>query len=105
MNMASKCDKVEIENLLNETDFDRTVAPKTNISDLMVSLLKKGAYDEKSAILLSNYPVNPANLDNLIKTGRVKIFSNSPTKIYLTDMGQIIAAGELSLRNHEKKRK
>jgi hypothetical protein len=94
--------KSEIEQVLNDTEFEKKFVSKTHASDVLVSLLKKGAVDKESAILLSNYPIKPEELDPLIKNGRVQMFANSPMRIYLTDMGQIVAAGEMALRQRMK---
>ena len=87
--------------LLDDISFDRKVAPKDQISNLLVSLIKKKAFDENTAIELSKYNVKAEELDTLIKNGRVEIFSKSPTKIYLTELGKLVALGELSIRKRE----
>ena len=94
--------KADLENILKDTSFDRAIVPKDSTGDLLVSLLKKKAYNEKSGVLLSKYPIKAEQLDILIKQNRVKLISHSPVKIFLTDIGKIVAAGEFSLRNREK---
>lgn len=90
--------------LLEDTSFDREIVPKDEIGDLLVSLLKKRAYDEKSAVLLSQYPVKIGQIDQLIKEDRIRLISQRTTKIYLTKMGKIIACGEYAIQQQEKRR-
>lgn len=97
--------KSEIKALLDDTSFDRQIAPKDPASNLLVNLLRKRAIDEKSAVLLSECAIKEDQLDPLLQTGRVQMFANSPTKVYLSKMGQIVACGELSIRNRERKHK
>ncbi|MFX1480546.1 MAG: hypothetical protein ACFFCI_20850 [Promethearchaeota archaeon] len=89
--------------LLEDVSFDREIVPKDVIGDLLVSLLRNKAYDERSAVLLSQYPVKIGQIDQLIKEDRIRLISQSPTKIYLTKMGKIIACGEYAIRQQEKK--
>ncbi len=88
--------------LLEDTTFDRVVAPKDQISNLLISLIKKKSFNEETALLLSDYPIKAEDLEPLIKNGRVELFSKSPMKIYLTQLGKLVALGELSLREREK---
>lgn len=89
--------------LLEDVSFDREIVPKDAIGDLLVSLLKNKAYDEKSAVLLSKYPIKIGQINQLIKEDRIRLISQRPTKIYLTKMGKIIACGEYAIRQREKK--
>ena len=90
--------------LLEDTTFDREVAPKNQISNLLVSLIKKKAFNEKSAQLQSDYPIKAEEMDSLLKQGRIEMFSQSPMKIYLTPLGKLVALGELSLREREREK-
>jgi hypothetical protein len=91
--------------LLNDTTFDREIAPKDNISDLLVNLIKNKAFDEKSALQISNCLPNRLSLYVLIKQDKIEIFSKDPQNtlgIYLTKLGKIVAFGEVSLRAREE---
>ena len=88
--------------LLEDTSFDREVVPRDKEGDLLVSLLKKKAFNEHSAVDLSKYPIKEEFIDRLIKEERINVFSESPMKIYLTPMGKIVAYGEFALRRKEK---
>jgi hypothetical protein len=90
--------------LLEDVSFDREIVPRDGEGDLLVSLLKKKAYSEGSAIDLAKYPIKEDFLDRLIKEDRVRVFSKSPMKIYLTSIGKIVACGEFALRRSEKKK-
>jgi len=92
------------DDLLKDTSFDREVAPKNQVGDLLVSLLKKSAFSTTSAKLLSNYPVKMEDLEPLIKQGRIELISQSPIKVFLTPIGKLVALGEYSLREREKQR-
>ncbi len=87
--------------LLEDISFDREVVPKDQEGDLLVGLLKKKAYDEKSAIDLARFPIREEFIDRLIKENRIQVFANSPMKVFLTPMGKIIAMGEFALRRRE----
>ncbi len=91
--------------LLEDTSFDREVAPRDEAGNLLVSLLRKRAFDENTGVLLSQYPIKEEQLDKLIKEERVKLYSSSPVKICLTKIGKIVACGEFSLREREKKKR
>ena len=91
-----------VKELLEDSSFDREIIPKDPEGDLLVSLFKKKAFKETSAVDLAKYPKIDEFIDRLIKENRVKVFSNSPMKIYLTPIGKIVACGEFSLRRTEK---
>ncbi len=88
--------------LLEDTSFDREVAPRNQVGDLLVSLLKKKAFDVTSAQPLSKYPLKMKDLEPLIKNGRIELISQDPIKIYLKPIGKIVAMGEYSLRERKK---
>ena len=90
--------------LLDDVSFDTNIAPINQEGNLLISLLKNGAFNERAGILRSKYPVKDKELDRLISEGRVKMFSQSPMKIYLTEIGKIVACGELSIRSSENKK-
>ena len=71
--------------------------------NVLLKLLTKKAYGMETAILLSELGVNEKDLTRLKNEHRIEMFSNSPTKVYLTRMGKIIAAGECSLRIRARK--
>jgi len=91
--------------LLEDVSFDREVVPRDQEGDLLVSLLKKKAFNEKAAIDLKQYPIKEESIDRLIREDRVRVFSESPMKVYLTQIGKIIACGEFALRRSERKSK
>jgi len=95
---------VSDEELLMDTSFDREIVPRDQVGDLLVSLFKNKAFKDDSAILLSKYPIKMEELEPLIKNGRIELVSRSPIKIYLTRIGRLVALGELSLREREKKK-
>ncbi len=95
--------KIELEGLLEDTTFDREISPKDERSNLLVSFLKKKAFDRKTSILLSKYPIKIEYLDKLIKLKRIEVISESPIRAYLTPIGKLVALGEYSLREREKK--
>ena len=64
---------VSNKELLEDTSFDREIVPKDVEGDLLVSLLKKKAFGEKNAILLSKYPLKEGQIDRLIKENRIMI--------------------------------
>jgi len=96
-------EKIEIAKLLDDTSFDRERSPKDEKSNLLVSLLRNQAFDAGSAILISKYPIREEDLEELMRAGRVEIVQNSPTSVYLTKIGKLVALGETSLREREKK--
>jgi len=91
--------------LLEDISFDREIIPRDPEGDLLVSLFNKKAFNEQSALDLAKYPKIDEFIDRLIKEERVKVFSNSPMKVYLTPMGKIVACGEFSLRRSETRKK
>lgn len=97
---------VSDKELLEDISFIRKVVPKDAISDLLYDLLRKKAFNEKSAILLSEYSISIENgqIDRLITEDRIRFVSDSPIKVYLTGMGKIIACGEYAIRQQEKKK-
>ena len=97
-------EKAEIRSLLEDTTFDREISPRDERSNLLISLLKNRAFDKNKSILLSEYPITMEELEPLIKQKRVELISQSPIRIYLTPMGKLVALGELSLREREKKK-
>ncbi|KKM69782.1 hypothetical protein LCGC14_1447350 [marine sediment metagenome] len=90
--------------LLDDVSFDREVVPKDQEGDLLVGLFKKKAYDEETSLQVSKYPIKEEDLTRLIKEERVIVFSESPMKIYLTEIGRIVACGEFALRQRERKK-
>ena len=90
--------------LLEDTSFDREIVPKDQVGDLLVSLLRKKALDESTGVLLSKYPLKEGQIDRLIRDDRIGLVSKSPMKVYLTEIGKIVAAGEFALREREKKK-
>jgi len=97
-------DKAELEDLLKDTSFDRDISPRDERSNLLVSLLKNEAFNEKTSIHLSKYPIKSEDLEKLIKLKRIELVSQSPIKVYLTPVGKLVALGEYSLREREKKK-
>ena len=89
--------------LLEDISFDREIVPKDEVGALLVSLLKKRAFDENSGVLLFEYSIKESQFDKLIKEERIKLTPNRPMKMYLTKIGKIIACGEFSLREREKR--
>jgi len=87
--------------LLEDISFDREVAPKDQEGDLLVGLLKRKAYDEKSAVDLAKFPVREEFIDRLIKEDRIRVFANSPMKVFLSPIGKMVAMGEFALRRRE----
>ena len=88
--------------LLEDTSFDRIIAPKDDIKiQLLVRLLKKRVIDPKSAIIVDN--VKKEILKELAELGRIIHKHHSPAKVYLTPLGILIAQGELIIRKYEKK--
>ena len=97
--------KSEVEELLKDTSFDREVSPKDERSNILVSLFKKKAFKEDSAVLTSIYPQKQEVFNDLIKQDRIELISKSPMKMYLTKIGKIVACGEFALRERERKSK
>ncbi len=93
--------KLSNKELLEDVTFDREIAPKDAIRDILVDLLKKKAFDKKSSILLSEYSLKEGQFDQLIKNNRIKLILNGPIKYYLTEIGRIVAYGEFTLRQRE----
>ena len=89
--------------MLEDTSFDREGVPKDQAGYLLVSLFKKKAFDEQSSVLLSQYPIKEKQLDRLIREDIIHLFSQNSIKIYLTNLGRIVACEELFLRQREKK--
>jgi len=89
--------------LLEDTSFDREGVPKDQAGDLLVSLFKKKAFDEQSSVLFSQYPIKEKQLDRLIREDIIHLFSQNSIKIYLTNLGRIVACEEFALRQREKK--
>ena len=90
--------------LLDDVSFDRTVAPRDEVSNLMVSLLNKRAFDEKHGKLRSDYPLKDKDLKELVKLGIIECFTASPEKLFLSEKGRIVAYGEYSMRKRESKK-
>ena len=90
--------------LLEDTSFDREIVPRDKEGDLLVSLFKNKAYDKGTSLQLAKYPIKEEDLTRLIKEERVIVFSESPMKIYLTEIGRIVACGEFALRQRERKK-
>ncbi len=91
--------KLSNKELLEDTTFDREIAPKDIKGDLLVDLLKKKAFDKNSSILLSKYYLKEIN--QLIKEKRIKMILDNPIKYYLTEIGRIVTYGEFTLRQRE----
>lgn len=89
--------------LLEDTSFDREIVPRDELGNLLISLLKHKAYDRGSAIEREKYPIREGDLSELIKLRYIESFSASPTKLYLTNKGKILAYGEYCLRERENK--
>lgn len=90
-----------IEEELKDVTFEQQFVPRSDIGNILINLYKRKAFDEESAILLSEYPIKVKFMDLLIKQKRVTLFMDKiygSIKIYLTLIGKIIAFGELILR-------
>lgn len=94
----SQISKEEARNLLSDLEFDRKYVVKSEVGDVLLTLLRKRAFSKESAVLVSDLSIHPEKLDVLINAGRVEVVIQSPAKIYLTPMGKIIAAGEYIIR-------
>jgi hypothetical protein len=73
--------------------------------NVLVNLLTKKAYSEETAVYLSELGVSEKDLGRLKTDNRIMMITHSPTKVYLTRMGKIIAAGECSLRFRARAKK
>jgi hypothetical protein len=100
----TECD-VNIKEMLSDITFEKKNVPKSRVGDLLISLLKHRAFDAKSAILLSKYPVKEDDLEPFIKNDMIGLIQNSPLKVYLNDLGRLVAAGEFAIRQAEKEKK
>lgn len=70
--------------------------------NVLVKLHMKKAIDRNSAILLSELGVTRDDLKRLINEKRIEIFANSPERVFLTGIGDVVAMGECSLRMKRK---
>lgn len=87
-----------IRTLLEDTTFERTIAPKDDPSiQVLVDLLKRKALNKATAI---NINANPQIIAQLKALKRIRLTRN-PHRAYLTDLGLLIADGELSLRKYD----
>lgn len=93
------------DDLLKDTSFDREIAPKNQVGDLLVSLFNKEIFGPQKGVLLSKYPIKQKQIDKLIKDNVIDLYSSSPIKVYLTKFGKIVACGEYALRQREKRSK
>jgi len=87
-----------------DLDWIRKIAPKNSRADLLMVLFTRKARKEESAIPLTSIQYNEEDMKDLVKKKRVKIVNRfrKERKIHLTGMGWLVAAGECSLRRHEK---
>ncbi len=80
-------------------DMERQHAIEGNV---LVQLYMKKAFDEGSAVLLSDLGVTPEQVTRLVKDKRIVLFTSGPVKAHLTGIGDIVAMGECSLQLKKK---
>ena len=67
--------------------------------NLFLFLYRRKAFDESTALPLSECPIKGVDLKAESRTRRIKIKNE---KIYLCSLGKSVAVGEMLLRNREK---
>ena len=75
--------------------FNKDAIPKEEVTDLLMNLFKKKAFDEESSVFLSQYPIKEQQLEELIQKDIIHIISQNITQIYLTHIGRILICEEL----------
>lgn len=71
---------------------------------VLVQLYVRKAFDEQSAVLLSELGVTPKQVKRLVKDDRmIAISTNNTTRVFLTGIGMIVAMGECSIQLKRRK--